>query len=170
MNPLELDVRPILSAGGEPFGAIMAAVRELATGQSLRLLAPFRPDPLLQVLARQGFASDTRQLEGGTWEVIFSPVRPAGDAAMPADPAAPVTWPQPLKHIDCTGLNPSAVATHILATLNGLQAGDVLFTLLTGEPLSLVRELQAARHACYGQLDEQGKAFRLMILKAPPIA
>lgn len=106
MKPIELDVRPILRSGGEPFGTIMAAVGDLAPGQSLRLLAPFRPDPLLQVLARQGFASDPRQLENGDWEVTFSPVRGADDTTMPVDPAAPVTWPQPVGHVDCTGLPP----------------------------------------------------------------
>jgi uncharacterized protein (DUF2249 family) len=67
MKPIELDVRPILRAGGEPLGTIMAAVGDLAPGPSLRLLASFRPNPLLQVLARQGFASDPRQLENGDW-------------------------------------------------------------------------------------------------------
>ena len=35
----ELDVRPILREGGEPFLAVMQAVDALAPGQSLRQLA-----------------------------------------------------------------------------------------------------------------------------------
>lgn len=170
MKPIELDVRPILRSGGEPFGTIMAAVGDLAPGQSLRLLAPFRPDPLLQVLARQGFASDTRQLENGDWEVTFSPVRAADDTTMPVDPAAPVTWPQPAGHVDCTGLPPSAVTRRVVAVLDTLEAGEVLFALTSGEPLALFPVLEVRGHAWYGQLDEQGDAYRLMILKSPPIA
>ena len=45
-DPLELDVRPLLRNGGEPFGAIMGAVGSLAPGQGLRLYATFRPEPL----------------------------------------------------------------------------------------------------------------------------
>ena len=38
---VELDVRPILAAGGEPFDRIMEMVASLAPGEGLRLLAPF---------------------------------------------------------------------------------------------------------------------------------
>ena len=39
--PHELDVRPLLKAGVEPFQAIMGAVDGLAPGQSLIVIAPF---------------------------------------------------------------------------------------------------------------------------------
>ncbi|CAM5218600.1 TusA-related sulfurtransferase OS=Bosea thiooxidans OX=53254 GN=ARD30_06025 PE=4 SV=1 [Bosea thiooxidans] len=55
----ELDVRPMLRAGEEPFQAIMDAVSALAPGQSLRLIAPFRPVPLFSVMANRGFAAAT---------------------------------------------------------------------------------------------------------------
>lgn len=168
MKPLDLDVRPILRAGGEPFGAIMAAVRDLAPGQSLRLMAPFRPDPLFQVLARQGLANDARQLETGDWEVLFSPVRQAEDAAMPVDPAAPVTWPQPARHIDCTASEESEGTARVLAALDTLDHGQVLFALFAGEPLSLFAELRNRGHAWYGQADETGEAYRLLVLAGAP--
>lgn len=164
MKPLDLDVRPILRAGGEPFGAIMSAVRELAPGQSLRLLAPFRPDPLFQVLARQGLANDARQVEGGDWEVLFSPVRAEDDTEMPVDPAVPVTWPEPIKHIDCSELEPPEPMVRVLAALETLAVGQVLFALLSREPLFLFPELTARGHAWYGQFDEAGTKYRLLIL------
>lgn len=52
-----LDVREILKAKGEPFEKIMAAVEEVAEGDVLELHATFRPDPLLKVLGKQGFAN-----------------------------------------------------------------------------------------------------------------
>lgn len=164
MKPLDLDVRPILRAGGEPFGAIMSAVRELAPGQSLRLLAPFRPDPLFQVLARQGLANDAHQIDGGDWEILFSPVRTEDDAEMPVDPAVPVTWPEPIKHIDCSELEPPEPMIRVLAALETLAVGQVLFALLTREPLFLFPELTARGHAWYGQFDETGKKYRLLVL------
>ena len=57
--PHELDVRPILRAGGEPFSAIMEAVNGLAAGQSFRLLATFEPD--LSTLCWPREASTTRR-------------------------------------------------------------------------------------------------------------
>lgn len=69
----ELDVRPILADGGEPFQAIMAAVEGLAPGQGLKLLAPFKPLPLFTVMERRGFLHQVAELEGGDFEVRFLP-------------------------------------------------------------------------------------------------
>ncbi len=68
-----LDVRDILKAGGEPFSEIMQAVDALWPGQSLRLLATFKPVPLFGVMAQRGFGHTERQIGGGDWEVIFTP-------------------------------------------------------------------------------------------------
>lgn len=52
-----LDVRPVLAAGQEPFAQIMSALRRLAPGQGLLLLAPFEPAPLIRLLSGQGWLS-----------------------------------------------------------------------------------------------------------------
>ena len=59
--PYDLDVRPILREGGEPFSVIMGAVAGLAPGQPLRLLATFKPIPLFQVLGARGFEAAARE-------------------------------------------------------------------------------------------------------------
>ena len=46
----ELDVRPTLRNGGEPFQEIMEAIGALEPGQGVRLLATFKPVPLFSVL------------------------------------------------------------------------------------------------------------------------
>ncbi len=68
---VDLDVRPILEAGGEPLGAIMAAVSALGPDQGLRLLAPFKPVPLFELLAGRGFRHQATEIAGGDWEVLF---------------------------------------------------------------------------------------------------
>jgi hypothetical protein len=68
-----LDVRDILSSGGEPFAEIMQAVAALAPGQGLRLLATFKPVPLFGVMAQRGYGHVEREIDGGDWEVIFTP-------------------------------------------------------------------------------------------------
>ena len=49
-----LDVRPMLAKGQEPFAAIMQAADALGPDQTLRLIAPFRPVPLIGVLRQRG--------------------------------------------------------------------------------------------------------------------
>ena len=69
---VELDVRPVLRAGGEPLTQIMEAVKNLAPGQDLRLFSPFMPGPLLQMLGAQGFRHEVKELAGGEWQVDFT--------------------------------------------------------------------------------------------------
>lgn len=70
----QLDVRPILKNGGEPFDNIMSFVDQLTPGESFELLATFRPDPLLQVLKGRGFSGEATELGPNFWSVVFSPV------------------------------------------------------------------------------------------------
>lgn len=71
-----LDVHPMLNRGEEPFGHILERVATLLPGQSLRLLAPFRPLPLLHVMNELGYSNDMRELAPGHWEVLFTPSAP----------------------------------------------------------------------------------------------
>lgn len=66
-----LDVREDLRQGRHPFAKIMQTVGALRPDESLRLLAPFEPAPLFAVLERQGFTHQSRQIDGGDWEVLF---------------------------------------------------------------------------------------------------
>ncbi len=74
LAPYELDVRPLLKSGVEPFQAIMGAVDSLAPGQGLLLIAPFKPVPLFAVLERKGFEAKPEPIGEGDWQVLFSPV------------------------------------------------------------------------------------------------
>lgn len=163
MNDLELDVRPILRDGGEPFGAIMAAVGQLAKGQRLKLFATFRPEPLFGVMARQGFAHEASPLDNGDWMVVFTPVTVGPLAASESSPDAPETWPDPAHYLDCTELDPPEPMAVILARLETMAEGEVLFALLGREPLFLFVELQARGHAWAGDFDETGDNYRLMV-------
>lgn len=69
-----VDVRETLKAGGEPFSDIMKVVAALTPGQGLKLLAIFKPVPLFAVMAGKGFSHSEREIGGGDWEVIFTPV------------------------------------------------------------------------------------------------
>ena len=56
-----LDIREV---DGEPFDDIVAALDGLANGETLRLVAPFEPEPPYGVLEGRGFAHDTAHVDG----------------------------------------------------------------------------------------------------------
>ena len=156
MDDLELDVRPILASGGEPFGAIMSAVNQLIGGQKLKLIAGFRPDPLFKVMAEKGFSATSTPLDSGDWQVVFTP--------MPvSNPARPETWPDPMDYLDCSGLELVPAQQSVEVALALRSEGDVLFALFSEEPLALYARLKSNGHAWVGDFDDTGEAYRLMI-------
>ncbi|MBT3340859.1 MAG: DUF2249 domain-containing protein [Planctomycetes bacterium] len=67
----DLDVRPTLAQGIDPFTKIMAAAAELESDECLRLIVGFKPKPLYLVMRSRGFASHTAQNADGDFEVLF---------------------------------------------------------------------------------------------------
>jgi uncharacterized protein (DUF2249 family) len=169
--PHELDVRPILRAGGEPFTEIMNALESLAPGQALRLLATFEPVPLYGVLARRGFDHATREIGGGDWEVVFTPVaavarsQPTQAARSAVDPASPSGWPQPSRHLDNRDLDPPEPLVRTLAAVEELQPGEVLSALLCREPVFLLPKLNERGHEWQGGFEADGKTYKLLVRK-----
>ena len=175
---VELDVRPILRAGGEPFCEIMGAVKSLARGQGLRLFATFKPVPLFNVLGAQGFTHAARELTGGEWQVEFTPAAagktpgsgagtdPASGArpgAVPATAASGGAWPAPMSELDNRDLDPPEPMVRTLAATEGMAKGEVLCALLCREPVFLLPELAKRGHAWRGGFDADGKTYRLLI-------
>jgi uncharacterized protein (DUF2249 family) len=75
------DVRSILDRGEEPFPFIRAKVDALKPGQSLNVIAPFMPAPLIEMLKSEGFGAAIERRPDGSWAVCFSrpaPFPPAG--------------------------------------------------------------------------------------------
>lgn len=67
MTEKTLDVRPILQSGQDPFAVIMQALDSVPDGGTLKLIAPFRPYPILQLLGSKGWAHKIENGEGGNW-------------------------------------------------------------------------------------------------------
>jgi AcrR family transcriptional regulator len=64
-----LDVRPLLAQGIEPFHDIQDHLRRLPSGGLLRIIAPFRPTPLVQVLGEQGYRVNASERADGHWDL-----------------------------------------------------------------------------------------------------
>lgn len=167
---LDLDVRPILRDGGEPFEKIMEAVAALAPDQGLRLYATFKPVPLFQVLGRQGFGYAAREIGGGDWEVLFSRTDIPAEAAPAANPApanpsaaGASDWPAPVQEMDNRELEPPEPMVRILASIEKMRPGEVLSALLCREPMFLLPELEKRGHAWRGGFEPDGETYKITV-------
>ena len=66
----DLDVRPMLARGEEPFDAIMRLADGLAGDEALHLIAPFEPQPLYAEMRQRGCTAYTT-CEGTSFHVWF---------------------------------------------------------------------------------------------------
>lgn len=82
----ELDVRPAIAAGREPFAVIMAAFRTLETGHVLTVLAPFEPAPLLRLMGERGWRThvgwDDDTCRASFWRAPDAGLAPADRAEL----------------------------------------------------------------------------------------
>ena len=115
----ELDVRPILRDGGEPFSVIMGAVEQLAPGVVLRLVTTFDPVPLHTVMGRQGFAHHTRRVADDHFVTEYWEAAASADTA--PSPSAAATGH--VRTIDVRGLAPPEPIERPLVALDALPAG-----------------------------------------------
>lgn len=161
---LDVDVRPILRAGGEPFGRIMEALDALEPNQGLRLFATFKPEPLFEVLGSLGFTHEARELDGGDWEVLFHPSRPDAGGRMPQpSTATEAAWPPPARHLDNRDLDPPEPMVRILAAVETMREGETLSALLCREPVFLYPELAKRGHQWRGGFESDGSTYKVMV-------
>jgi uncharacterized protein (DUF2249 family) len=161
---IDVDVRPILRSGGEPFSVIMAALDQLAPGQGLRLYATFKPVPLFAVMADKGFAHSERELDGGEWEVLFEPV--TAPAASPPQAHSFDEWPEPKTKLDNRDLDPPEPMVRILAAAEKLAPGETLSALLRREPVFLFPQLEKRGFRWLGGFTPDGTTYELTV-RAP---
>lgn len=162
-----LDVRPLLARGDEPLAAIMAAADGLTPGQTLRLLAPFRPVPLFRVMERRGYQHHETLLGGSDWQIDFS--RPEQALSLGSTLEA-FSWPEPSAFLDLTALPPGEAAMRIVAALANVPPGEVVFALLGDEPATLLPQLADAGHQWAGNHAADGSGYRLLVRRAAPEA
>ncbi len=71
-DPVVIDVRPTIAAGGDPFDQIMTTSESLVPGQDLVIVNSFEPFPLYDRLGERGFDHAVERLPDGDWRVVFS--------------------------------------------------------------------------------------------------
>lgn len=163
---VDVDVRPILRAGGEPFSFIMAALERLEPGQGVRLYATFKPVPLFAVMADKGFSHAAQPLDGGEWEVLFTPSAEAKPAATVSGKAAFDDWPEPSVRLDNRDLEPPEPMVRILGAAEKLAPGETLSALLRREPVFLFPQLEKRGYRWLGGFSPDGATYELTV-RAP---
>lgn len=160
-NIVTLDVRADIRAGRQPCSSIMGAATGLKDGESLRLLAPFEPKPLFEVLGQQGFAHSAQEIGDGDWEVLFFrdatlierlKQTPASQSPAPACGCSAAAAPSVVE-VDARGLEPPQPMTRILEVLASLSGSATVRARTDRRPMHLYPLLEARGFA--GESEEQ---------------
>lgn len=96
---VELDVRPLLEAGVDPFEAITDTLGTLQPNGSLVLVAPFRPGPLIAVLEGRGHTVDSGEPTGGLFTILISSKPDSGEPIQSLLDLRDLPMPEPLEAI-----------------------------------------------------------------------
>lgn len=148
---IDLDVRPMLATGREPFALIMNHLDTLESGQGLRLTAPFYPKPLVEMLKQQGWTAESSALEGDDWEVRIS--------------RAEATKAPREVELDLRELAPPEPMVRILECLESMDADERLVALTPFFPENLFPVLEE-RGFRWEMTQENGRTCRLTISRA----
>lgn len=144
----EIDAHRLQREGIEPFGAIMAAARQVRPGEVLRLRSSFEPVPLYDVMAQRGFERSTRQVAEDDWEIQFLNSGHKVEGAIPtaAPPAATGSrnWDSPTATltIDVSDLVPPEPLIRIMEALEELPSGASLLVHHVRRPVHLYPQLE----------------------------
>jgi uncharacterized protein (DUF2249 family) len=164
---VELDVRPDLRAGEEPFGKIMAARKGLADDGVLRLRAIFEPVPLYAVFRKQGFHHWTERLAADDWCVWF--YQPAGRQPEPTEDrpdagagAVEAEQADGVVVLDVRGMEPPEPMLRTLKALETLPADHTLVQINVKEPRFLLPQL-AERGFAYEVREQEPGVVRVFI-------
>lgn len=184
----DLDVRPALRRGEEPFKQIMTAKNELPEGGVLRLRAIFEPVPLYAVMSKQGYEHWTEEFADDDWRVWFYPkaskgvakgAAPEGEAedrageGTPEDGAAEVAEEfaddPNVVILDVRGLEPPEPMVRTLEALEELPPDGTLIQLNVRVPQFLLPQLEA-RGFTYEVRPQDDVLTRVFIRRAPGAA
>ena len=144
----ELDVRPNIEAGNDPFKIIMGAIKGLNDGEILKIINSFEPIPLINILNKKGYASKVERPDDGVVVTYFKKGEQS-DTKLEMD-AAPTgefnetyaKYRNKIKTIDVRALEMPGPMVAILEELEVLPEGHALFVHHKKMPKFLLPELK----------------------------
>lgn len=144
----ELDVRPILEKGIDPFNAIMEKLDKLPDNQVLVVINTFEPIPLLNILKTKGYKYETKRPEKG---VVYTYIKKSNNIPTEENSSieselsfedVEVKFENNYKRIDVRELEMPMPMVTILETLESLNEGEALYVDHKRLPQYLLPELQ----------------------------
>lgn len=134
-DPIEVDVRPALVEGREPFTDIMVAKQKLQPGQSLLLIAPFEPLPLYPVFEAEGYHATSNQVSPAEWRILFTPLTESKS--------------QRLRNLDLRELIPPLPLEKALNALAELERNQTLVLHTRFRPVHLFEQIEESGNYDY---------------------
>ena len=136
---VELDVRPILAAGKDPFMDIMEKVKCLSDEETLLIINTFEPVPLYSVLGKKGYGHKSIN-NNGEWRIyFFKEELPSANGGEKID--IKPEFNDELFELDVRNLEPPEPMVKILETLPKLSDNTILVVHHYREPLMLYDKL-----------------------------
>jgi len=170
---IELDVRPILAGGVDPFKTIMEKLEELENSQSLLIINTFEPIPLLNIIKEKGYTYNTERPEEGVVHrtikldkehtpVDDSTVKPSGDN-MDFN-AVSLRFEGKMVEVDVRDLEMPLPMVTILEEIEKIDEGTALYVHHKRLPQYLLPELEKREFSyVHQEIDESN--IKLIIFK-----
>ncbi|MDP2363074.1 MAG: DUF2249 domain-containing protein [Ignavibacteria bacterium] len=161
----QLDVRPILESGVDPFQNIMAVVKELKEDEILLIINSFEPIPLYSVLGKNGFEHWTEK-ENDLYRIYFYKNKEVlGDekSSGPKVPSKEVDYKNVIE-LDVRELAPPEPMVKIFETLSQVDENTVLLVHHHREPMMLYPKLEERGYEAVSNKIEENY-FKVVITK-----
>lgn len=165
---VELDVRPLLAAGTDPFSRIMEVISTLKKDEVLALINTFEPLPLIRVMERKGYCASVERSNDAVI-TYFDRVNLASGKHDQQDGPNDLEglykrYSGKIRSIDVRNLEMPKPMMVILGELDALPAGYALFVHHKKVPQFLLPEL--AERGLTWSIDERGpQDVKLIICK-----
>ncbi|HET6766111.1 MAG TPA: DUF2249 domain-containing protein [Chitinophagaceae bacterium] len=149
---VELDVRPVIESGKDPFNIITGKIKHLQNGEVLKLVNSFEPVPLIQILSKQGFEYYVETINENLVNTYFHKIPGTSTAeALPAERTG--GWNELIKRfenkivtVDVRQLEMPLPMMTILEALEKLAADQALFVYHKRIPMFLLPELAEKKY------------------------
>ena len=168
---VELDVRPVIESGKDPFNIIMGKIKQLQNGEVLKLVNSFEPVPLIQILSKQGFEYYVENIDESQVNTFFHKTTSAKTVEVTGKKTGE-DWSQVLGRfknnlitVDVRHLEMPLPMMTILEALEKLPPGQALFVYHKRIPMFLLPEL-AERKFDYRINEINGGEVHLLIFKS----
>jgi len=146
---IEMDVRPILEGGVDPFEAIMAKLKTMDDNETLLIINTFEPIPLLNLLKKKGYVYETERPENGLVYTYLekdaseteNEVKEVVKEAAAFDDVAS-RFKNSMKEIDVRDLEMPMPMVTILEALEQLNDGQALYVHHKKLPQYLIPEME----------------------------